>query len=240
MNIFYFQKGFNFSQDGPGNRLVIHLSGCNMRCPWCSNPEGLTVKSSKTQAEETDVLAKEIISCKPMFFEGGGVTFTGGECTLQSEALISLIKILKTNGISVCIETNASTNGYLDTVTLCDYVLTDYKHPNAQILKTVTGADLDLIESNICSALLLKPVHLRIPLIHNFNDSQDALDGFCRFFASLKGEFDIEILPYHEYGKDKWKKENLEYKMNDGFVSEKTVEMFKNEFAKCGFICTQR
>lgn len=34
-----FQKGFNYSQDGPGNRLVYHLTGCNMRCPWCSNPE---------------------------------------------------------------------------------------------------------------------------------------------------------------------------------------------------------
>ncbi|MFD1401922.1 MULTISPECIES: 4Fe-4S cluster-binding domain-containing protein [Robinsoniella] len=30
-------------QDGPGNRLFYHLQGCNMRCPWCGNPERPTI-----------------------------------------------------------------------------------------------------------------------------------------------------------------------------------------------------
>ena len=41
-HIFNFQK---FSlHDGPGIRTIVFLKGCPMRCPWCSNPEGLSPK----------------------------------------------------------------------------------------------------------------------------------------------------------------------------------------------------
>ena len=75
-----FNKGFNFRQDGPGNRLVYHLQGCNMRCIWCSNPEGMDMCGGRdvTVAQMLD----ECKRSRAMFFSGGGVTFTGGEATL--------------------------------------------------------------------------------------------------------------------------------------------------------------
>lgn len=48
------QKGFNYSQDGPGNRLVYHLQGCNMRCPWCANPEGLSVQGTLLHVKDAN------------------------------------------------------------------------------------------------------------------------------------------------------------------------------------------
>ena len=86
--MYIFQKGFNFSQDGPGNRLVYHLQGCNMRCIWCSNPEGM--ESGKGKSYTGEELTRECVRSRMMFFGGGGVTFTGGEATLQHEELKEL------------------------------------------------------------------------------------------------------------------------------------------------------
>ena len=93
-----FQKGFNFSQDGPGNRLVYHLQGCNLRCPWCSNPEGLALEGG-TPCSIAELVA-EVQRSRMMFFDGGGVTLTGGEVTLQFPAVKEFLTQLHQQGTS--------------------------------------------------------------------------------------------------------------------------------------------
>lgn len=225
MKINIFEKGFNYSQDGPGNRLVYHLSGCNMFCPWCSNPEGMTKNGTEY---DCDFIANEIISCIPMYFDNGGVTFTGGECTLQADAVCKIISSL--NDISFCIESNADTKDFLTVAEKCDTVIVDYKSPDKEKLKKITGGNLETIENNIRNIIKEKPIHIRIPLIHGFNDNDESLTGFIKFFTSLGGEFDVEILPYHEYGKEKWLKLGKEYAVSDGFVKNETVKKFIDTF----------
>ena len=37
--------------DGPGGRMTVFLKGCPLRCVWCHNPEGLSVKAQLMEKE---------------------------------------------------------------------------------------------------------------------------------------------------------------------------------------------
>ncbi len=232
--IYIFQKGFNYSQDGPGNRLVYHLSGCNMFCPWCSNPEGLT-RSEKSTVLSSESILNEALSSQMIFIDGGGVTFTGGEVTCQREAVLQTVRLLKENGISTCIETNASLPDCEELFREVDYMIADFKSPHKEKLKDVTGGDLDIIKNNLLYRIKTgKPLLIRIPLIRFFNCDEDVFKAFADIFSEIQNEskydnLSFEILTYHEFGKEKYKEINKEYSVTDGFVSDSDVEAFVTE-----------
>ncbi|HEY1733455.1 MAG TPA: 4Fe-4S single cluster domain-containing protein [Acidimicrobiales bacterium] len=83
------------SANGPGRRAVLWLQGCDLRCAGCYNPELLAVREHRLV--RVDVVA-EAISRAPGL---EGVTYSGGEPTLQSAALARLSSILRARGLTV-------------------------------------------------------------------------------------------------------------------------------------------
>lgn len=241
MELHYFQKGFNYSQDGPGNRLVYHLCGCNLICPWCSNPEGMTAGSSLSRSEPLQAVEKSILSARPMFFDGGGVTFTGGEPTLQLAAVEHLFARLREQGVHTCVETNATSPAFDRLLKVLDHLIADFKHPDSQEHLHWTGLPNDQIKRNLrLAAESSLPVQLRVPLIHGVNDSDQALEGFVAFFSSIsRPGLSVEFLPYHEYGREKWRQINKNYTMEDGFVTPQRVQLFESTCKAAG-ICIIR
>ncbi len=210
-----FQKGFNFSQDGPGNRLVYHLSGCNLRCPWCSNPDSFFVENGKKYS--VDEIVSEAIRSKPMMFDQGGVTFTGGEATVQFDELKEILIELKKNDINTCLETNGISSRLSEIFPYLDLLIMDIKHYDEIVHKNVTGLSNKITLENAVKRLKEKgPLLIRIPLIGGFNSSIEDAYNFIKCFDNLgiKNDITVELLKYHEFGISKYAKLRLDYKMD--------------------------
>lgn len=218
----FFQKGFNYSQDGPGNRLVYHVQGCNFRCKWCANPEGMEIHSGSAKNYNPLEILEECQRSKMMFFDGGGVTFTGGEPTLQFNELLEILRLLKENNIHTAIENNGSSTRLTELISVVDYFIIDFKHYDNNIHKKWTFSENIQALNNIDKFLESgRQIHVRIPLINGFNCNPE---GFAQFFKGKNTKnLQIELLPYHEYGKCKW---NKKYEIIDGFISSDTLKNF--------------
>lgn len=222
------QKGFNYSQDGPGNRLVYHLQGCNFRCKWCSNPESMRPDFNNAKEYSVDFIIDEIMRSRMMFFDGGGITFTGGEPTLQIDELAEIYKKAKENGIHTAIETNGSSPRLLEISPFIDYLIMDIKQPDDEMHKKyVAHSNRQTLENFKALSESRNQLHIRIPLINNVNTNPTP---FVDLFSSVDMmNVVVEILPYHEYGKCKWTEE---YEITDGFISDEVLKSFTDELRK--------
>ena len=236
MKMCIFQKGFNYSQDGPGNRLVLHLQGCNLRCPWCSNPEGL--EFSGGTAYDVEQLVQQVLSCRMMFFDGGGVTLTGGEVTMQHEAVLAFLTRMKAEGVHTAVETNGCSPRLPELFPLIDYLIMDCKHHDPAIHQAVTGVSNDLTHRNLALAIAAgKNPAVRIPLVGGFNAAPENAHAFARLFQTLglPGNGTLELLAYHEFGREKYTRLGMDYTMTDAArVTPETMQYFTDVLRDAG------
>ncbi len=223
-------KGFNYSQDGPGNRLVYHLQGCNFACKWCSNADSIPQENPKAKDCTVKEMLDEIMRSRMMFFDGGGVTFTGGECTLWYKELSELFDLLKDNGINIAIETNGSVPQLKKLADKIDYLIVDFKHFDNEEHKKWIGISNSTVKENLGFFFESgRQIHIRIPVINGVNDDPEGFADYFKKFNTSNAVF--EFLAYHEYGKDKWQGN---YEIENGFVSKEIMAEFKKIFENYG------
>jgi pyruvate formate lyase activating enzyme len=176
-------------------------------------------------------IVEESLRSRPMFFGGGGVTFTGGEATLQAEELLAALRALRREGIHTALETNGSSPWLPEIAREVDYLMMDFKHYDAEAFRHYTGVSIDGLKGNfeILSASG-RQLHVRIPLIRHVNAEDPR--GFAEYFSAHPSEGCVfEFLPYHEYGKKKWTEE---YTVKDGFITPEQLRGFRETFADYG------
>ena len=212
--------------DGPGLRLVVFLQGCLFRCLYCANPDTIDVKGgTPTTPEEILQMA---VSQKAFFGKKGGITFSGGEPTLQAEALIPLFKELKANGIHICLDSNGGiwNEKVEELFSLTDLVLLDIKQFNPERHRLLTERDNS---PTLRTARWLeehgRSFWLRYVLVPGYSDFEEDIRALGEHFRDYKQIGRVEILPYHRLGVHKYEAMGLDYKLKD--VVENTPEQLE-------------
>ncbi len=209
--------------DGPGLRLVVFLQGCYFRCLYCANPD--TINCHGGIVTDIEEIVRMAVSQKPFFGKKGGVTFSGGEPTVQAKALIPLVERLHEEGIHVCLDTNGGVwNEHVETLLgMVDLVMLDVKEFNDERHQALTGMSN---EKTLKVAAWLeenqRPFWLRYVLVPGYSDFEEDIRAMGEHFKEYKMIQKVELLPYHTLGAHKY--ESLEQTYQLQGVKENTPE----------------
>lgn len=201
--------------DGPGIRFVVFMQGCDLRCLYCHNPE--TWIKQKTKQITPEELVEKIKKYKNYFKDKGGVTFSGGEPLLQPDFLIQTMILCHKEGINTCLDTAGyGTDKDEEVLKHTDLVILDIKSSDKERYKYITSKPIDksLKFLDKCQKQN-KKMWLRQVIVPGINDNKEAIQKLKEFIKPLKNIEKVELLPYHTYAKEKYKKLNIKYRLEN-------------------------
>lgn len=153
-----------------------------------------------------DELVELLLRDEPYYrHSGGGVTFSGGECTLFPDYLEALARALRARGI----HTTAQTCGEFASAVFIDRLLPhldliciDLKFANPALHLAHTGHDNQRILRNLTLLMEKAPerVQVRIPLVPGITATAENLAGLATCLRE-RGVRRVVLLPYNPLGR---------------------------------------
>ncbi|MCC2865699.1 glycyl-radical enzyme activating protein [Eubacteriales bacterium DFI.9.88] len=184
------------------------------KCDAC----GLCAKSCYAQAKKLTgqvVTVEELvnIAVKDQVIyrnSGGGVTVGGGEPLTQPDFVYEFLRACSMRNIHTAIETC----GFGDWSEVekvfhqADQILFDLKCMDEEKHRAYTGVSNKSILRNAEKAAASgKEIRFRVPVIPGVNDGENIRQtgAFVRGLQRQNSQVKVELLPYHNFGKDKYK-----------------------------------
>lgn len=211
--------------DGPGIRFVVFFQGCMLRCNYCHNPDTWKLQNPKATVYTVENLVKKVVRYRPFFeaSEGGGVTVSGGESLLQLDFVLEFFRELKKLGINTCVDTcggfyvdaPSMNKKILELISLTDLFLVDLKHIDDEIhTKLTKRTNKNIIKfTNFLSDNGAK-MWIRHVLVPEWTDDDYYLQKLREYIDTLKGVERVEVLPYHDMAKYKYKELGIKYELD--------------------------
>ena len=157
----------------------------------------------------TEKLLSEILTDKAYYDASkGGVTFSGGECTIQPDFLAELVSMCRREGVHTAVDTAGNVAYSVFEKVDADMYLYDLKAVDATLHKKLTGVDNKLILENLKRLSDAgKRIWVRIPYVPGCNDGEIA--AMAEVLRDINAER-VEILGYHRLGEGKYDSLGLE------------------------------
>jgi pyruvate formate lyase activating enzyme len=203
--------------DGPGVRVVAWTAGCMWRCQYCHNPDTWSMDNGipVTLARAVEELSKYRHGLKVM---SGGFTISGGEPLMQHRFAVKLLTAARAMGVHTAMETNGYFGARLTDPELeaIDLVLLGIKTWDPERHRRLTGRDVaPTLEFARRLAEHKRPIWIRFVLVPGLTDDPEDIAKIAEFAASLGNVERVDVLPFHQMGRFKWKNLGIEYKLQD-------------------------
>ncbi len=154
-----------------------------------------------------DELMVELLEDKDFYDSSadGGVTLSGGECLMQSDFCLELLRRLKEEGIHTAVDTCGFTSkAILDKVMpYTDIFLYDLKAIDEQVHVECTGqSNAPILENLKYLSSKGKKAEIRVPYVPNYNSGE--IEKIGKFLQGMPGIVGVRVLPYHNYAETKY------------------------------------
>lgn len=204
-------------QDGPGIRTTVFLKGCNLRCPWCANPEHLNTKVVHFQAGNQlgvygryytgQELRKILLSDFTYYSSGGGITWSGGEALLNLPQMETVIQELRKCGVNQGAETSAFVSDWQLEFAMehLDWTIVDIKILQPEKCREILKGDIKQYIRNVENLAAEKKILcFRIPLVEPYTYNEENLSLIIGFLEQYR-QIPVEIFKVHRLAENKYK-----------------------------------
>ncbi len=222
--------------DGPGNRAVIFLQGCNYNCKYCHNPE--TIDPAGEQKGLQYLTADEVVERMGRnlpFIRG--LTISGGECMLHEEFVYEVCKEAKRRygqDFSCLLDSNGSIS-YDRVLPVIDGVLLDVKAVGESTHRVLTGAPAKpVLRRAAVLAKAGKLTEIRTVVLGEAGEAEGCVCEAAKKISAAAGEEALRNVTY-KLIKYRPKGVRKEYLRDLKVPSEREMEKLAALARDCGF-----
>jgi pyruvate formate lyase activating enzyme len=190
--------------DGPGNRFVVFLQGCNFDCVACHNPQTIPLATGDHFRTRVDEVLAKIRVAEPFL---GGITVSGGEATLQLDFVHALFTAVKADPqlrrLTCFVDSNGSLDdaGWHRLAPVMDGAMIDLKCLDEGIHVQMTGqSNAPVLRSIELLAGMNLLYEVRLLILHGVNDGRSLLHRTGQWLASIDPAMQVKVIGFRAHG----------------------------------------